>query len=395
MSGVVDYMREHEVWRLATENDSHGEMEAVTLDRDWEGDGLILFRATEGELREHRARGRAVVLISTEGPDLGYPRVIPDNAQAGLMAADHLIEGNHGHFAFLARGETFYREEVFAPGVRRYARERLRSFRERLKAYHHTPLVHYLRGRALWKPDTWRELQGEVIRFLSGLPKPCGLFVVDDALGAVVLRAADEMGLKVPEECAVIGFGDDLRYCYASCPALSSVRMPAQEIGGRAAELVQRQFAGEELDGLEVRVPVTKLSPRESSDTLAITDPEVRKLVRWIRQHAPHDPLRVTELCERSNLSMTTIKLRFGETLGHGPKEEIKRVRLTHLLRMLRDTELPLIEIAGQMGFRSAHELSRFFQAETGERPSRFRERAVVAAIPTATVPDERRAGGT
>src|SRR5688572_6492295 len=83
VGGVVDFMRGHEAWRLITENDSFGEMEAVKIDEHWRGDGLVLFRATERELASFRERGTAVVLTSTEGPDLGYPRVVPDNAEIG------------------------------------------------------------------------------------------------------------------------------------------------------------------------------------------------------------------------------------------------------------------------------------------------------------------------
>lgn len=374
LAGIVAYMREHGLWKLLTENNSYGEMETISLDEEWLGDGLILFRATENELATHRRRGRAVVLTSTEGPDLGFPRVVPDNTAVGRIAADHLVGCAVPHFAFLARGETLYREQQFAPGMRRYPRERLAGFQGRLAEHDHEPIVHYLKGRPLWKPESWREIQTEIMAFLDRLPKPCGVFAVDDSLGAVVLRAADAMGLKVPEDLAVIGFGDDPNYCYSTFPALTSIAYPGRDIGHEAAELLARQMRGETVDGERVIVPVTQLVPRESTDTLAIPDPEIRKLVRHIRLRAPHDALRVAELTEHSKLSATTIKLRFTEHLGHGPKQEIQLTRLRHLRHLLRNTKLPVAEIARRMNFGSAHELGRFFQRETGIRPGDFRK---------------------
>src|SRR5690606_13619862 len=223
LAGMVDFVGEHEPWKLVTENDAFGEMEAVKIDAGWQGDGVVLFRATEEELESFRSRGMAAVLTSTEGPDLGFPRIVPDNARIGELAAEHLIESATPHFAFLARGETFYREGQYASGLRRYARERLTGFRRRLLDFSREPRVHYLKGRALWKAQAWREIEMEVIAFLGGLPKPCGLFVVDDFLAAVVLRAADRLGLRVPEDLAVIGFGNDPAYCFASYPALSTI----------------------------------------------------------------------------------------------------------------------------------------------------------------------------
>jgi len=373
IGGVVDFMRRHETWRLITENDSYGEMEAVKIDKDWHGDGAILFRATEAELAAYRRRGTAVVLTSTEGPDLGFPRVVPDNHEIGRLAARHLIECNLPNFAFLARGETFYREEQYAPGLRVYARLRLRGFREELERYAIEPRVHYLRGRPLWDPHSWREIQTEVMAYLDTLPDPCGLFVADDSLGAVVLRGADTLGKNVPGQLAVIGYGDDPNYCYSTFPSLSSIAHPAREIGMLAADLLRQQMSGSAVAAGSRIVPVGNVVARESSDTLAIADPEIRELVRYIRLHAPHDAVRVSELAERSTLSMTTIKERFAAALGHGPKQEIQRVRLRHLQHLLGQPALTLAEISRRMNFVSAHELSRFFRSSTGRRPSDFR----------------------
>ena len=375
MRGVVEFMRGHELWRLITENDSYGEMEATRIDADWQGDGLILFRATEAELAAFRKRGIAVVIASSEGPDGGFPRVVPDNAQIGRAAAAHLIERNFDDLAFLARGETYYQEEIFAPGLRTYARQRLRGFSEYLSRYSLEPTVHYLRGRPLWKPESWRQIQTEVMAFLETLPQPCGLFTADDSLGAVALKAADLLGMRVPQDLAVIGYGDDHAYCYSTFPALSSIEHPGRAIGFKAAECIQAQLEGGACDTPSQIVPIGPTIARESSDTLSIEDPIIFDLVSWIRHQAPHDPIRVSELAERSGLSMTTLKHRFAEALGHSPKQEIKSTRLIHLKRLLLRNELTLGQIAEAMKFTSAHQLSRFFQTETGERPSDYRAR--------------------
>lgn len=372
LGGVVEFLRDHEPCRLVTENNSYGEMEAVRIDADWRGDGALLFRATQRELECYRRRGTAVVLTSTEGPDLGFPRIVSDNHAIGAAAARHLLACGLTDFAFLARGETFYREAQFAPGFRVYARERLRGFRSELATHSIEPHIHYLRGRPLWEDHTWREVQTEVCAFLESLPNPCGLFVVDDSLAAVALRAADTLGRRVPAELAVIGYGNDPAYCYSSFPALSSIVHPAREIGRRAAELLTRQMEGETIEGTFAVAPGETIG-RESSDLLAIPDPAIRDLVGWIRSDAPQDPIRVSELAERSGLSHTTLKERFSKLLGHSPKQEIQQARLRHLKRLLSATELPLSAIAEQMGFPSTHEMSRFFKSATDRRPSEYR----------------------
>ncbi len=50
-------------------------------------------------------------------------------------------------------------------------------------------------------------------------------------------------------------------------------------------------------------------------------------------------------------------------------------MRLRHLTHALEHTDLSLSAIAVQMRFSSAHELSRFFFSETGQRPGEYRDR--------------------
>lgn len=372
LGGIVDFIRSHEPWRIVTANKSYGEMEEVKIDEHWSGDGLILFRATEEELATYRRRGIAVVLTSSEGPDGGFPRAVPDNEAIGREVARHLLGCGLSSLAFLARGETFYREAQFAPGFRLYARERFRGFRDELARATIEPRIHYLRGRPLWESHTWREIQMETMAFLQTLQTPCGLFAVDDSLAAVVLRSADMLGLKVPDELAVMGYGDDHSYCYASFPALSSIAAPDRKIGRAAAELLWRQFTHQTIP------PKTTIAPgvtreRESTDTRAIRDPLVSSLVRWIGRRTTEDSLRIADLCEHSGVSATTIKTRFAASLGHSPKAEIKKARLKHLTFLLENSELSINEIATRMNFASAHELSRFFNSCVGKRPSEFR----------------------
>ena len=377
-------MRNHGHWRIETLNDSHGEMEKVEITTGWQGDGLILYRATDEELADFKKRGIAVVLLSTEGPNAGYPRVLPDNAAAGRAAAAHLMGIGHESFAYLARGETLYKEAEFISGQRIYSRERLAGYKAALAENDFQPRVHMLPGMPLWKKDTWKKVERAVEEFLTELPSPTGMFVVDDALAAVVLRVAERTGIAVPQSLSVLGFGDDVNYCHASLPTLSSIPYPAQAVGHRAAKELARQLAGEESgdrsqesgdEGEKIRIALDAVHRRESTDFLAIDDAETALLVRWIRRTAPGTAIRIEDLLEQTSYSHSTVKMKFSQHLGHSPKKEISRARLAHLEFLLGDPSLSLAEIASMMQFSSTHELGRFFMRETGERPGAYRER--------------------
>jgi DNA-binding LacI/PurR family transcriptional regulator len=70
----------------------------------------------------------------------------------------------------------------------------------------------------LWEADAWRAIRDETAQFLQTLSSPCGLFVVDDVLAAVVLRAAEEIGRTVPDTLLVVSYGDDPLYCFSQVP---------------------------------------------------------------------------------------------------------------------------------------------------------------------------------
>lgn len=374
LPGLLDFIGTERSWRLRTEDNSHGEMESVRIDESWRGDGAVLFRASECELAAFRRRGMAVVLTSTEGPDCGYPRVVPDNEQVGRLAAEHLLETGVQEFAFLARGETLYAEAHFAPGKRVYAEERWRGFTGRLAAEGIRPRPHLLNGYPLWEPDAWRLVLEETAGFLQTLPAPCGLFVVDDALAAAAVRAAGRIGRAIPGDLLMVSHGDDPLFCYAQAPALSSIPHPGRRVGYEAALLLDRQMRGEDCSGLVRRVPVEGVVQRKSTDALAVGDAEVAAALAWIRKHSPGDPMHVGELAERFGISVSALNSRFRQALGRSPKQEIQRVRLERLKHLLRTTSHSLAELSGIMGFTSAHELSRFFLKETGARPNMWRE---------------------
>ena len=369
--GILDHMRLRGWWDLQTENDAHGEIEAFRIDKDWTGDGLITFRCTEEELAAWKSRGIAVVNISSEGPVGGFPRVIPDNAEVGRLAARHLRECGLENFAYVSRGVSVYdKRKEWITGERRYGRERFAGFSEELARTGHKPEALFLSRIQYDSPVAWLDVMREINAFLATLPRPCGVFVVDDLLGVSLLRAAVGRGIPVPADLSVVAFGDDKVFCQLVAPALSSVRYPGREIGLEAARLLAMQLDGARPGEIESVVPVTSVTRRESSDFLSITDAETARLVRLIRDRAPHEPLQAAEVFDATTLSPTVVKSRFNTALGHGPKQEILNVRIAHLRRLLGDTAFPLQDIAAGMGFASTAEMSRFYERHTGLKPS-------------------------
>jgi len=78
-------------------------------------------------------------------------------------------------------------------------------------------------------------------------PETDAVLCANDVLAVGVMREASEMGYRVPDRLAVIGF-DDARFSRFYQPALSSVALNMQRLGALAMAQLFRQFNGEEVN---------------------------------------------------------------------------------------------------------------------------------------------------
>jgi LacI family transcriptional regulator len=64
---------------------------------------------------------------------------------------------------------------------------------------------------------------------------------------------------------------------------------------------------------------------------------------------------------------------RFAQIVGHTPHQEIARVRMERVKVLLRETDLPIGEIAIRTGFEYSEYLAAAFKRDSGKTPSEFR----------------------
>ena len=323
--------------------------------------GLIALVTTSALTETLQALRRPLVNVAGVLADLPFPRVGVDHRQVGELAARHLRERGFRHFAFVGHPHHFYSTEreagfrqVLAPGghsLASYYERPARSFRHR--------------GRLL-------VLNEGLQRWLQALPKPVGVFACHDVFALQVVEACRLTGLRVPDEVAIIGVDNDDLLCELARPSLSSVVVPAERIGYEAAALLERLLAGAKPPRAPVLIPPPGVMARQSSDVLAIDDPDVAAALRHLRDHA-HGPLRVAHVLRAVPISRRALERRFRALLGRGLAEEIRRVRVERAKHLLAATELGMAEVTERAGFASQPQLSRVFRRETGLTPTAFR----------------------
>ncbi|RKS77389.1 LacI family transcriptional regulator [Motilibacter peucedani] len=209
-------------------------------------------------LQEHRVQGVLVVAPSLEGnrrlaaalpsslpvvslssiPGARVPLVGSDHGRTGALAAEHLLALGHRRIW-----------TVTGPRRRRVTASRLRGLRDTLAAGGVE-----LPDDAVAEAD-WTSAGAYVAtcRLLDEQLPPTAVFAQTDLMAIGVLRALSEHGLRVPDDCSVVGC-DDFDVAEYLTPPLTTVRVPFEETGARAATLLLDSMRGE-------RIPLRELLP--------------------------------------------------------------------------------------------------------------------------------------
>jgi LacI family transcriptional regulator len=337
--------------------------EGVRVPGRFRPDGLIATVNTEQLAQTLSSWRRPVVNVSAVLPGLRFPRVGVDNAGVGRLAAAHFLERGLSRFGFIGPPDYLF------------ATERGVAFCEAVREAGHAAACYEGQAHLSYDPlgQRW-DLTPAVRRWLRALPKPVGVFVPNDLWGVQVAEECRRADLRVPEDVALLGVDNDDLYCELTRPPLSSIILPAEQVGYEAAALLERLLAGKAPPREPILLPPTGVATRRSSEVLAVDDEDVVAAVRFIREHA-HLPLRVADVLRQVPVARRTIERRCRVVLGRGLGQEIRRAHLELARRLLAVTDLPLKVLAEQAGFSDFRHMAVVFRQELGLTPSAYRRR--------------------
>ncbi len=360
ISGVAAYVREVGTWGLYVEEDP---LERLPDLRTWQGDGII---ANFDDRRVAAVRGLKVPVVGIGGgygwydPAMGIPYFSSDNRAIARMVAEHFIERGFTRLAYYGCPRT---------RVNRWSEERAEAFAERAAEAGLTCATYAGRGE---RARRWSELQARLCAWLAGLSRPIGIMAANDLRARHVLEACRTIGLRVPDEVAVVGVDNDEMICELTHPPLSSVEQGTRQMGYQAAALLDRLMSRRKVGRLRFVIAPQGIVTRRSSDVLAVEDSDVAHAVRFIRERAC-DGIRVSDVVREVAISRSTLEKRFATMLGRTLHEEIRRTRIERVRQLLTTTTLTLKEIAGKAGLRHVPFMTTLFRRFTGHTPAEYR----------------------
>ncbi|NLS97802.1 MAG: substrate-binding domain-containing protein [Planctomycetaceae bacterium] len=350
--GIAHHNRKHQNWLLEFTPRGLEDPPPAWL-KSWHGDG-ILARVNDRRMASAlRRKGLPVVDLRRLIAVQGIPWVGPDDADACRLVWEHFRDRGFTRFAFV--GEP--------AGVHRAMDARADHFGEVVgrsgASYFEIRLDVPAAG------DRWDKQCRQLRRWLGKLPLPIAVMACNDDMGLRVLDACRRASLRVPDEVAVAGVGNDECLCDLSLPQLTSVHLNPQRIGYEAAALLDRMMDGEPLEQQEYLIAPQGIVSRMSTDVVATEDPLVAEAIGFIRSHAC-DGIDVGAVCRHVCRSRGALEPRFKQILGRTVHNEIQRVRLSRVRDLLATTDMPIKQIARETGFRYAEYLMRVFRQTTG-----------------------------
>jgi LacI family transcriptional regulator len=168
--------------------------------------------------------GTHIVLLGGRGEKSSIDSVAIDDRHGGQLGAEHLFSLGHKRIGF-----------VNGPLERESWSERRRGVLDAVNSMGLTWDDAVLEI-TIATPSA-REGDSIVDRMLAANPRPTALFCANDLVALGVLRSFSAAGVRVPDDCAIVGF-DDIEVAALLSPPLTSIRLPAYEVGRRAAEIL-------------------------------------------------------------------------------------------------------------------------------------------------------------
>ena len=199
-------------------------------------DGAFLLLSGDRRVREDIIRRIArttdeFVVFDEPVTDPEILSVRAADREGGRMLATHLLERGHRRIAFIGAAAPWAVVE-----------QRYLGFNDVLRAHGSEPEPDLIMLEAGWEPASAVPIAE---RLLRSSERPTAIMCSTDLLALATIDTARGLGLEVPGDVAVSGF-DDFPFSQFAHPALTTIRIPAYDMGREAARILIDHLTGDD-----------------------------------------------------------------------------------------------------------------------------------------------------
>jgi LacI family transcriptional regulator len=197
-------------------------------------DGAILVTPTVVETKE----GFHVVAIDPHTGPTGMPTIDSDSFAGAVLGTNYLLELGHRRIAFLGGRPDLESARLREAGFRKAMAEAGVAVDENLVR---------IGG---YRTET---AEGPARALLASAERPTAIFAANDNSALATIAAAQQLGVRVPDDVSVIGF-DNVPESAVANPPLTTIKQPLQQMGAEALRLLVDLIAGVDRE-THVRLP--------------------------------------------------------------------------------------------------------------------------------------------
>ncbi|MFH4593050.1 substrate-binding domain-containing protein [Vibrio alginolyticus] len=237
------YQKGYSLILCNTEGDNERMRQSINTLLQKRVDGLILMCSSlEGERIDVFERYPDIpVVVMDWGPMLFTSDKIQDNSlRGGYLAAKYLIDCGHIEIGCITGPLIKHQAQMRYEGYKRAMNEAGLEF------------------NANWIIESDFECEGGYQAFKKMAQRgalPSSIFVSNDMMAMGVINAANELGIKVPDDLSIIGY-DDIHIAKFMSPSLTTIHQPKYRLGQAAVETLVRK-----LDKKSTEAQVVQLEP--------------------------------------------------------------------------------------------------------------------------------------
>ena len=349
-------------WNVQVVPEAHSKTKIRKAMEFWKPDGVIMECGDTLKISPDVFGSVPVVLvdIGRRKPPEGVNVVGLDSGAVGCMGAEYLLGLDLPTYAYVG---------YWLPVL--WDRQRRDAFSDTIRKSGRSLSV-FFSGRKLPPAERHKRL----LAWIKALPRPCGVMACNDSVGEEVLNICTRLGIRVPEDVAVLGVDNDGTLCENTNPTLASIDAGTFRSGTFAAQTLARLMSRTSPGSIEpVRqfYPPLRVEVRQSVRHLFCDRSKVATALELIRQRAC-EGIRVADVVAGMGVSRRAAEKQFRLATGKSILDEIDDVRFAKVFKLLREPNRRLGAIFGMCGFSTDVALRKAFRLRTGMSMRAWRE---------------------
>lgn len=358
LKGFFRYSMKMDSWsfyRIPLDCDDHYEDKVIEIAQRWGADA-IMGQLSDVDVERLRSIGIPIVLQNYTNRVNGISNITGDYYGTGEIAANFFLKKGYTNFAFYGTDTTIWsreREDGY--------RSRLAEIGKNVYVYNEHSNIRYNSTSNIHDLEKW----------LANLPKSIALFACDDSFALRITEVCGVCNIRIPSDISVLGVDNDEILCNMSNPPLSSIVLDTENGGFRAAQLLHQIVEKKELPQFNIEITPIRIERRSSTEGYLIKDELVSKAIQLIENG--NLQLTIIEILNTLCVSRRVLEKHFRKEIGMSIYQYMLDYRANCFSEQLLISDLPIMDIAINLGYDDYTLLSKTFKRIYNMTPTQYR----------------------